>query len=230
MTIALLEIAAAYLGPDLLDDVVFVGGATLEALTTDPAAPAPRGTDDVDVVVQAMTRFEYERTAERLRACGFSEDSTSRVICRWARSDSDLVLDVMPTNGDVFGFGNQWYGEVVRTAQRYELPSGTDIRLIDGAVLLATKFEAYADRGAKDFYASRDLADIVTLLDGRPELEQEVQALEGSIAEYVRNRVEWLLSLNDCIEMIEAHMPNVPSTPARIEQVLLPRLAQMAGR
>lgn len=40
MTVALLERAAAALGP-LVDDVVFVGGATLGVWITDPAAPEP---------------------------------------------------------------------------------------------------------------------------------------------------------------------------------------------
>lgn len=230
MTIPLLELASSYLGPELLEDAVFVGGATLELLTSDPAAPPPRGTDDVDLVVQAATRGEYEAFAVRLRRRGFSEDSTSRVICRWRHSDSELILDVMPTEGRVFGFGNRWYGDVVRLARRHDLPSGAEIRVIDAGVLLATKFEAYADRGRGDYYASRDLADIVTLLDGRPQLVQEVAQLKGPVADYVRERAAWLLDDPDGAAMIEAHMPSLASTPQRIDAVLLPRLTCIAGR
>lgn len=51
MSIELLELAADALGP-LLDEVVFVGGATVTLWITDPGAPPVRPTKDVDVVVE----------------------------------------------------------------------------------------------------------------------------------------------------------------------------------
>lgn len=159
MTIALLELAAARLG-DLVNETMFVGGATLEALTTDPAAPPARPTDDVDLVIEATTRGRYELFADRLRARALSEDSTSRVICRWRDVRTGLVLDVMPTEERVFGFANHWYADAFAHAGIFELPSGARVRVISAPFLLATKFEAFADRGRRDPLASRDLADM----------------------------------------------------------------------
>jgi hypothetical protein len=53
----LLETAAAKLGP-LLSEVVFLGGASIHLWLSDPAAPAARATDDVDVItaIDAGTR------------------------------------------------------------------------------------------------------------------------------------------------------------------------------
>lgn len=45
--IRMLELAAEHLG-DLLDEVVFVGGATVELWITDEAAPEFRPTDDIE--------------------------------------------------------------------------------------------------------------------------------------------------------------------------------------
>lgn len=56
MSIALLELAAATLG-GLVDEVVFTGGATVGLWITDPAAPQPRPTEDVDVIVLADARM-----------------------------------------------------------------------------------------------------------------------------------------------------------------------------
>jgi hypothetical protein len=50
-----LEAAAVKFG-DLLDRVVFLGGATLGLWITDPAARAPRVTYDVDVVAEGRGR------------------------------------------------------------------------------------------------------------------------------------------------------------------------------
>lgn len=67
MTIDLLERGAAALGP-LLDEVVFVGGATVTLWITDPAAPTPRPTKDVDVVVEVVSRAALHDFEARMRA------------------------------------------------------------------------------------------------------------------------------------------------------------------
>lgn len=51
--IALIEVVAARLGDDLLEQVVFVGGAVAGLLVTDAAMPAIRPTEDVDLIVPA---------------------------------------------------------------------------------------------------------------------------------------------------------------------------------
>ena len=62
----------------------------------------------------------------------------------------------------------------VETAQDAKLPSGTMIKLITAPTFLATKFEAYSDRGGADMLASHDIEDIVNVVDGRPGLLEEV--------------------------------------------------------
>jgi len=52
--VALLEVVAERLGDDLRDEMVFVGGAVAGLLITDPAMPAIRPTEDVDLVCQAV--------------------------------------------------------------------------------------------------------------------------------------------------------------------------------
>ena len=227
MTIALLELAYGALG-ELVTELVFVGGATLEVLTSDPAAPPARPTDDVDVVVQAATRVEYERMAERLRARKLFEDSSSTVICRWRGAHTSLVLDVMPTSPSVFGFANRWYAEVVQTAQSVTLPSGAELRVIAAPYLLATKFEAYADRGAGDIYGSRDLADIVTLLDRRPELLDEIAALRGDVRAYLAQEAGRFLARPDIGLMVSAHLSSDAASQDRAQSIVLPALHAIA--
>jgi hypothetical protein len=63
----MLETAADHLGP-LLAEVVFLGGATVELWISDPAAPEFRPTVDVDVVVEIVTKSDYYRFQDRVRA------------------------------------------------------------------------------------------------------------------------------------------------------------------
>jgi len=93
---------------DLRPEVVFVGGAVVELFVTDPAAPRPRFTDDVDVVVEITTRAEWYRLGERLRSRGFREDRREGApICRWMLGN--LTVDVMPEMESILGFTNRWY-------------------------------------------------------------------------------------------------------------------------
>jgi predicted nucleotidyltransferase len=147
------------------DEVVFVGGATITLWITDPAAPPPRPTKDVDVIVEVATRADYYAFEERLRAAGFTDDGN--VICRWRHRGSGLILDAMPTDAALLGFENQWQRESFPHAVVVDLPSGTQIRAVPPQFLLATKIEAHLGRGAGDLLSSRDFADIVDrVLDG----------------------------------------------------------------
>lgn len=83
MSIELLELGASALGT-LTDEVVFVGGATVTLWITDPAAPPPRPTKDVDVIVEVASRTAYHAFEKRLRDAGFRDDG--EVICRWHKS------------------------------------------------------------------------------------------------------------------------------------------------
>lgn len=65
MSISMLERAAQELAP-FLDEVAFVGGATVALWLTDPAGPRPRVTKDVDVVVEVATRVAWYQFEERL--------------------------------------------------------------------------------------------------------------------------------------------------------------------
>ena len=155
VSLALLEMAADQLGP-LVDDVAFVGGASLFLWIDDPGAPEPRATLDVDVIVVVDGRADYYRLSERLREQGFSEDDRSGIICRW-RGAGGLILDVMPTDERILGFSNRWYENALETAQDTRLPSGTRIRAVTPPYLLATKLEAFRSRGGGDYTSEHRL-------------------------------------------------------------------------
>ena len=115
MSEALLELATGILGP-LVDDVVFVGGATVHLWLTEAAAPPVRATDDVDVICDVTSYGEYEALAERLRERELEEAIDEPVICRWRHRDSGLAIDVMPISEEVLGFSNPWYQLGIETA------------------------------------------------------------------------------------------------------------------
>ena len=145
---ALVRVAKT-LGP-LADELVFVGGRVAELLVTDPAGTRVRPTDDSDAVVEVTGRVGYYRFGERLKEQGFAEDtSPGAPVCRWRSGDD--VLDVMPADGSVLGFYNAWYGHALDTAVQYDLEPEVTIRIAAAPAFIATKWDAFNDRGAERF-------------------------------------------------------------------------------
>ena len=173
----MLELAAEILGP-LLDEVVFVGGATVHLWITEEAAPPVRATDDVDVICDVTTYSQYQALAERLRDRGLEEAMGEPVICRWRHRQSRLAIDVMPTAEAVLGFSNLWYPLGIETAIERTLASGARIRAVAPPLVIATKLAAWRGRGRGDILRSLDVHDIIVLINGRPELADEL-ALQG---------------------------------------------------
>ena len=123
----LLEEAAAKLR-NLLPEVVFVGGSTLDLMVTDQGSAPIRSTYDVDVVI-AADYADYSAFCDRLRDIGFHNDTRPGApLCRFL--NGDLMLDVMSTQKSALGFSNRWYGGAIQTAMPASLPSGKVIRLI----------------------------------------------------------------------------------------------------
>jgi hypothetical protein len=229
MSIDLLERGAAGLGP-LVEEVAFVGGATVVLWITDPGAPAPRPTKDVDVVVEVATRRELHAFEARLRDRGFRNDIDSRVICRWRHDEWDLILDAMPAAGELLGFENPWQTAAMPHAASRTLPSGVEIRAVTPPYLAATKLSAFAGRGRGDHLGSRDLEDIVLLVDGRQELVSEVAAADDDVREFVAKGVGDLLDQPRFTDAIFGFLRADMVSQARAESVVLPRLRALAQR
>lgn len=184
--VAKLQLVAHALGP-LRERVVFVGGCAVGLLVTDEAAAPVRATLDVDLVVSVSALSAYHGIEKELSRLGFKRDVAAEApICRWRYRG--LEVDVMPTDPGILGFANRWYPLAVSSATFLKLPGGEEIRLIAAPVFVATKFEAYADRGANDLLASHDLEDIVNVVDGRPSLIKEIAASPNELREYLAER------------------------------------------
>ena len=226
MSIELLELASQALEP-LLDDVVFLGGASIVLWITDPGAPPARPTKDVDVVVEITTRAQFYAFEERLRSLHFKEDKEDGVICRWHHDDSGLILDAMPSNASILGFANRWQGASIPHALKRGLPSGAKLRAAPPVYLLATKIEAFNDRGREDFLGSRDFSDIIVLVDGREELVAEARSAEPSLRAYLADELGRLLSHPRFRDGVSAALRPDAASQARADMVVLPRLREL---
>ncbi len=193
--LAKVEIVAVALG-SLCDELVFVGGCAAGLLLTDPAATQARVTNDVDLVAEVTALRGYHEMEAEFAQRGFVRDmSPAAPICRWRCGD--IEVDLMPTDSRILGFANRWYPLAVVTAHQVSLPSGATIRLIAAPYFLATKFEAFADRGNEDVLGSHDLEDIINVIDGRFELLGEIAGEAPELRSYLGQRCAALLATPD---------------------------------
>lgn len=227
MSIPLLELAASRLG-ELTDELVFVGGATITLWITEPAAPATRATDDVDVICDVTGYGRYHALSERLRAHGFAEDVESGVLCRWRHVDG-VTLDVMPSDEAILGFSNRWYPRALETARERTLPSGLSIRTVSPPLVVATKLEAWHGRGRGDVLRSFDVHDIVALVDGRPELADEVASERDDVRDAVRDGLAGLLSVAHVDYVIAGAVAGYGAAAVSRAEIVLARLERLAG-
>lgn len=204
---------------ELADEMVFLGGCATGLLITDSAAPPIRVTQDVDAIVQVVSQADYYQLSEKLRAKGFTEDiSDDAPICRWV---ADLVvLDVMPTDTMILGFGTKWYAPAAEKSDIVQLPSGKSIRLVSAPYFLVTKLEAFDGRGRGDYLASHDIEDIIAVLDGRPLIVDEVKRAEPDLIRELSERFHELMQNTRFIESISGHLSADETSQARVAVVL----------
>lgn len=95
--IEMIDVVAQSLGDDLLEKVVFVGGCTTALLVDDVVTLQHiRSTEDVDMIVEVLSKSEYQDLCQKLRQRGFKESVEDDVICRWRLGS--MIVDVMPTD------------------------------------------------------------------------------------------------------------------------------------
>jgi hypothetical protein len=216
--IGMLEAAVERLGP-LIDEVVFLGGCVTGLLLTDPAAPPLRTTLDVDIMVNVVSLADYHQFNQRLRECGFTEDlGPEAPICRW--QSENMTLDVMPTDPKLLGFGNQWFSKAFSAARHLRLPSGAWIRVLPSPYFMATKIEAFHHRGVGDFLLSRDIEDLVAILDGRLEIVVEVMGAEPLVLNFLAEQLSAWLVLPDFLDALPGLLPPDTASQARVSTII----------
>ncbi|MCC5898226.1 MAG: hypothetical protein JJU32_09965 [Phormidium sp. BM_Day4_Bin.17] len=123
--------------------------------------------------------------AEQLRGVGLEEDQVKDApLCRW-RYD-DLIIDVMPCDESVLGFTNRWYPEAIAHRVSYTLPDGQEIWIFPPVYFLASKVEALEGRGG-DWRYSKDMEDIVLLLDGCEGLLADFAGATPEVQDFLRS-------------------------------------------
>lgn len=122
----------------------------------------------------------------------------------------------MPTDPAIFGFGNEWYAPALQAAEPVELPSRRRIRMVSAPYFLATKIAAFEGRGGGDYLMSHDMEDIVALLDGRPEVIDEIRNCPEELRRHLAQCFRELWADRRFREVLPGHLPSDKGSQARL--------------
>jgi predicted nucleotidyltransferase len=188
---------------ELAEKVVFVGGAVV-SLYADRPAIGVRPTDDVDIVVELMNYSGFAAIEGKLREKGFVHDKESGIICRY--KINGVIVDIMPSGEGILGFSNKWYVDAFANSFQFILSDQYDIRLFQPAWFVASKLEAFNDRGGNDGRMSSDFEDIVFILNNRNVIWEEMESAPNPLKKYLKEQFDSLLANQYIYEWIGTHL------------------------
>ncbi len=207
---------------DLKDNMVFVGGAVVSLYTDDPAADDIRPTQDVDIAIHIVNLNHWKQVQEKLGALGFHPDPFGHAICSYKYKD--IPVDIMAAEDGPFGPSNRWYKtgfENLWTAYAKE----QEIKILSAPCYLATKFEAFNNRG-NDYRTSHDIEDVIYVLDNRIQIVEEIAKDDSRISDFIKEQLQGIILQGILQEVLMAHIhpimleERIPIVEEKIAQIL----------
>jgi predicted nucleotidyltransferase len=207
---------------DIKEQIAFVGGAVVSLYTDDPAADEIRPTQDIDMTLNIVNLSHWEKVQEQLGALGFHPDPFAHAICSYKYKD--IPVDIMATEDGPLGPANPWYKigfENLWTAKAKD----QEIKILSAPCYLATKFEAFNDRGS-DYRTSHDMEDIIYVLDNRIGIVEEIVKDDHRIANFINAQLQKIISKGMMQEVLIAQIhplmieERLPIVEDKITQIL----------
>ncbi len=198
---------------ELSKEIVFVGGAVTELYIEDKSQISEiRQTDDVDCIIEITSRKKYADLEEQLRKQKFENDQ--KVICRWHYKG--ITVDIMPTDPKILGFSNRWYIEGIVHSIPFNIAKNISIRILAIPYFIGCKLEALFNRGLSDLRLSKDLEDIVFLLN----YGTKVNVSNKHLKKYISDQVEILLSKPELREAIFCLLPFGENDTSYVDNII----------
>ncbi len=148
------------------------------------------------------------------------------VTCRWHYDD--IILDVMPTDEKILGWGNFWYKESIKHAVAHQITEDIRIKSVTAPYFLATKIEAFKSRGNNDFLGSHDFEDIITVISGCVDIGDQVRASSYDLKSHLKSVFNQFLKNDQCMQSLPGHVSDGPVTMQRV-QTVIERIEQLSA-
>ncbi|MGI6395549.1 MAG: hypothetical protein ACOX2F_12635 [bacterium] len=205
---------------------VFIGGSVLQFLIEDPLASPVRTTFDIDIVLDVLTDPGQIQLEKKLSSAGFRHDiSEGAPRCRWV-TDDNIKVDILSTKEKFSGNNSKWLAETVSSPFLIKRDENV-FKIASPACFIALKLEAFTDRGNDDFLGSKDLEDLIAVVDGRAEIVKEIFESNKLVAQFISEKLAQLLKNNEFIASIAGHLMPDPASQER-RHIVFDRLKKMS--
>ena len=94
-------------------------------------------------------------------------------------------MQVVKRDGRKVEFDKVKIKSAISNATKRILSDNLQIQIVSAPYLIATKIEAFKNRGMMDYMLSHDLEDIITVIDGRAEIVDEIVNADSKVKNYL---------------------------------------------
>ena len=187
---------------ELKSQMIFVGGAVISLYTDDVAADEIRPTGDIDMTVKVMTYSNWVSFNERLAELNIHPDPFGHSICSYKYEN--IPIDIMPSEDSPIGPTNKWYKlgfDNLQIAKALD----EEIQILPAPCFLATKFEAFKNRGT-DYRTSHDIEDIIYVIDNRINIVSEIKNSPDEIIQFLKSELNKIIESGLFEEVLASHI------------------------
>ncbi|MFV5702553.1 nucleotidyl transferase AbiEii/AbiGii toxin family protein [Flavobacterium sp. XS2P12] len=189
---------------ELREKVVFVGGAVINLYNDDLAAEEIRPTEDIDMTLKLDSYYEWTKIQERLSELEFFPDPFGHAICSY--TFKGISIDIMPAENSSIGEANSWYIPGFKDLKTVVIQNNLNIQILSAPYFLATKFEAFKNRGLNDYRSSHDFEDIIFILDNRTTIVNEILSSDEKVKNYLKEELKFLTNHKNATEILSMHI------------------------
>ena len=196
---------------------VFIGGSVLGFYLDAFGRSQLRTTLDVDIIIPAVTTYHlWTQLEAQLRKNHWNPDQEGP-ICRY-RSPTGILVDFLPKEPNILGFAGIWYEEISKTPQ-IVLFDDISIQIAQPAHFLATKIEAFGDRGIQDPILNHDLEDIISLIDGCADLLSSIKKQNPTMRQWIQEKMIFISKQDWFQDAVTGNLPRGPNQQQREEHL-----------
>jgi predicted nucleotidyltransferase len=189
---------------ELREKVVFVGGAVINFYNDDLAAQEIRPTEDIDMTLKLESYYEWTKIEERLSELEFFPDPFGHAICSYTYKG--ISVDIIPAEDSSISEANSWYIPGFKDLKTVVIQNNISIQILSAPYFLATKFEAFKNRGLNDYRSSHDFEDIIFILDNRTTIVNEILSSEEKVKKYLKEELQFLTNHKNATEILSMHI------------------------
>jgi predicted nucleotidyltransferase len=160
---------------------------------------------DIDFTLKLYTYKAFSEILERLSQLGFHPDPFGHSINSYKYKN--ISVDIMLAFDSPLGPCNRWYQKGFNSLHEITI-EGETIQVFSVPYFLATKFEAYNDRG-EDIRTSHDFEDIIYVINNREDIVEEIAKSDADVRQFLQTEIQKVLSNKLLEEILSYHI--VPS-------------------